>query len=97
MNQPIEVSFDFALDDSNFIISIRANAKFCSSDKYYHVYDFHANGSGSERPSIFPEQEIMKVENGNSSIWVHRDSQMESSLSRAIGKSLENALKLNGI
>jgi hypothetical protein len=94
MNQPIEVNFDFALDDSNFIISIRALAALHPSGSHYHIYDFRATSSQSRSNghSIFPDQEITVIENGNGKTWVHKDSGMETQLSRAIGSSLDRVL-----
>ena len=94
MSQPFEIKFDFALDDSNFIISLRATATKQESGRSFLINDFHANGSHSKLngQSILPEQEIIQLKKGKSTKWVHKDSQMESLLSKAIGNSIDKVL-----
>ncbi len=91
MSQPFEISFDFALDDSDFIVSLRARAELHHSTPYYIVDDFHVRDNPSKKhgPSILPAQEIRKIVCNNKTVWVHKDSEMESMLSRAIGKAIE--------
>ncbi|HET6995805.1 MAG TPA: hypothetical protein VFI06_12525 [Chitinophagaceae bacterium] len=95
MKQPFEIEFDFPLAGSDLVLSFKATATLHHSDPFYVVEDFHnaAIRPGGHDPSIFPEQEIMKVDNSSSSTWIHRDSGRESLLSKAIGKGIERALK----
>jgi hypothetical protein len=95
MNQPFEIKFDFALAHSDLTISLRATAEPHHSELYYVVDNFHFASANSKKDdlSIIPAQEIKQIARGDTSVWVHRDSERESLLSVAIGKAIEGVLK----
>ena len=99
MNPPFEIEFDFPLAHSDLIVSLRATAEIHHSEIYYVVKNFHFAGAKPKENevSMIPEQEIKSVNRNGNAIWVHRESERESQLSKAIGKSLEKYLqKENG-
>ena len=95
MEQPFEIKFDFALAHSDLIISLTATAELHHSDPYYVVDHFHFDGAIQAKDdfSILPAQEIKQVTRGGTRVWVHKDSERESVLSLAIGKSIDHTLK----
>ena len=95
MNQSFTIKFEFALDDSDLIISVIATAELHHSDPYYVVDDFHLTSAtpANNDLSIIPVQEIKQITKGSSQVWVHKDSGRESTLSTAIGKAIEDVLK----
>jgi|SRR6476660_5789753 len=95
MNQSFEIKFDFAEPHSDWIIPVKATAELHHSDPYYVVNDFHLTtcAATTNDLSIIPAQEIKQISRGSSKVWVHRDSERESSLSLAIGKGIEKVLK----
>ncbi len=95
MNQQFEIKFDFALAHSDLIISLSATAELHHSDPYYVIDNFHFAGIKPKESevSIIPAQEIKQITRGDTKVWVHRDSERESMLSLAIGKTIERSAK----
>ncbi|MFI5130726.1 MAG: hypothetical protein ACHQFX_12070 [Chitinophagales bacterium] len=95
MEQPFEIKFDFALAHSDLTISLRATATLHHSHPYYVVDHFHIDGGilAKDDISVLPAQEIKQVIRGGTRVWVHKDSERESLLSLAIGKSIDHTLK----
>jgi len=98
MKKPFEIIFDFPLADPDFIISLKATAELHHSDPYWVVDNFYsANKSSREHhSSILPRQEIKLMKNRGCRSWVHKDSERETVLSKALGKAIENVLNENG-
>ncbi len=95
MNRPFEIRFDFPLAYSDLTISLKATAELHSSDPYFVVSDFHFTHlcRGSDETSILPAQEIKQISSPAGMVWVHKDSEKESLLSRTIGQAIEHLLK----
>ncbi|HEX7844785.1 MAG TPA: hypothetical protein VF476_03230 [Chitinophagaceae bacterium] len=91
MDSPFEIIFDFAVDNSDFIINLRATATLHHSDPYYVVDDFHLTERNpqTESPSVLPRQEIKLLQRDGKRSWVHKDSELETMLSVAIGKAID--------
>jgi hypothetical protein len=98
MNQSFEINFDFALAPSDMTVSLTATAELHHSIPYYVVDHFHFAGVEPEEGqlSFLPPQEIRQITRGDAKIWVHKDSERESILSRAMGKAIEAAWKRSG-
>ena len=95
MSKPFEIIFDFPLADPDLIISLKASAEMHHSDPYYVIDNFHLINSKSNNrdASILPPQEIKKIQEGSSELWVHKDSGRETVLSMALGKAIEETEK----
>ena len=95
MEQPFEIKFDFALAHSDLIISLTATAELHHSDPYYVVDHFHFDGGDLAKDdlSVLPAQEIKQVIRGGTRVWVHKDSERESVLSLALGRSIDRTLQ----
>lgn len=98
MNQPFEIRFDFPLAHSDLIFSLTAIAEIHHSEPFYSVDHFHFAGAppAGNDISVLPAQQIKQVRRGNTSVWVHKDSERESMLSLAMGKAIDEALKNRG-
>ena len=98
MNLPIEIRFEFPLAHSDLAISLRATVTVHHSEIYYVVDDFRFAGENYRQRelSLLPAQEIQKVKRGHADVWVHKDSQRESQLSRALGRAIERQNSLDG-
>ena len=98
MRHPFPITFDFALDDSKIIIVLTAIVEFNAEEEYYTVHSFHsllpdAHPSVSHTLSLLPDQQIKPIILHDNRLWVHRDSERESQLSRIIGKAIDTLLR----
>ena len=89
-----EIKFDFPVASSNLKISLNASAEQHHSDPYYVVQDFFLTDSKrqNEHHSVLPPQEVKRIKQDGSYLWVHKDSERVSELSIAIGKGIEAIL-----
>ena len=89
-----EINFDFPVASSNLKISLNATAELHHSEPYFEVHDFYLanNKKDNEHHSILPAQQVKRMGNDGSYLWVHKDSEKSSELSIAIGKGIESAL-----
>jgi len=79
------IAFNFQVEDSRLIVSLKADVEVHHSKTYYIIKNIRA---GSKRQgSVLPDLAIMK-KHGH---WVHVDSEKESQLSIQVGKSIEAA------
>jgi len=93
MKPQFEISFDFPVAHSNVKVTLRATVELHHSDPYYVVHDFnYGTRDHKDHVSILPRQEIKFIKKGNTSHWVHCDSERESLLSIAIGKAIQETL-----
>lgn len=94
MEPKFEISFNFPLEHSQHTIPLRATAQLHHSDPYYVVDQFHFAGTEkiSNVTSMLPAIEIIyrKSKDGEL-IWLHKDSERESLLSRSVGKAIESS------
>ena len=92
--RPFEIIFDFPMASSNLKISLKATAEVHHSEPYFVVRDFYVADDKYDivHHSVLPKQEIMRRSRDGSFVWVHKDSEMESELSLAIGAGTENVL-----
>lgn len=99
MDKPFEIKFDFPLEHSTYTVPLKAIAELHHSEPYY-VVDFFTFGDkepSKRAVSLLPSIEIKYMKkNGKGGIWVHKDSERESLLSRAIGKAIEKSGKFTG-
>jgi hypothetical protein len=96
MYRPFEIKFDFPLEHSPQAIPLKAKVQLHPSDAYYLVDSFFfdkTNQPGS-LISILPDIEIKYLKTAGKGIWVHKDSELESVLSRAIGNAIEKIRKI---
>jgi hypothetical protein len=94
MDKPFEIKFDFPLEHSNYTIPLRAVAELHHSDPYYVIdaFNFVSQDPSKQTISLLPPIEIKYLRRGSKAgAWVHKDSERESLLSRAIGKAIENS------
>ena len=98
MEKPFRINFDFSLAHSAYILPLSARATLHHSEPYYVVEDFQVAGDKHipGTTSVLPPQEIKKIVSANQTLWVHRDSERETELSMAIGRSIEKARKEKG-
>ena len=91
MKRTFDITFDFSLSSSDFVVRLRAKAEEHHSIEYYVVTDFHPVNAAinSKQPSSLPRQEIRRMKNSNGHSWVHCDSGKETMLSIAIGKAID--------
>lgn len=91
MEKQFEISFNFPLEHSQHTIPLQATVQLHHSDPYYVVDEFRFEGTSmsAKRLSLLPTVEIKLLKKENRSVWVHKDSERESALSRAIGKAIE--------
>jgi len=89
-----EINFDFPVASSNLKISLNATAELHHSEPYFVVHDFYLadNKKDNEHHSFLPTQEIKRIRNNDSYLWVHKDSEKPSELSIAIGNGIDNVL-----
>lgn len=102
MRHPFPISFDFALDDSKIIIVLTAIVEFNAEEGYYTIHSFHsllpdAHPSVSHTLSLLPDQQIKPMIFQDTRLWVHRDSERESQLSRIVGKAIDARLQEQAI
>jgi hypothetical protein len=95
MNQPLEISFDFALAPSSFVIRLQATAELHHSEPFYIVDNIQVAGvrHPQHQSPALPEFEIKKIKRDGEMVWVHCDSEKESLLSMAAGEAIEKARK----
>lgn len=95
MGKPFAIQFEFPAEHSGFTVAVKATAQLHHSEPYYVVQVFHLADRKSPRPippiSILPAQEIRSLKKGNTGSWVHKDSERESMLSLAPGKTIEES------
>lgn len=94
MRKPFEISFDFPMASSNLKISLHATVETHHSEPYFLVHNFYfpEHKGNSDRPSVLPGQEIIRIKRNGFYSWVHKDSRQESELSLAIGHGIEALL-----
>jgi len=102
MKHPFPITFDFALDDSKIIIVLTAIVELNEEEGYYTVHSFHsllpdAHPSVSHTLSLLPDQQIKPIMFQSERLWVHRDSERESQLSRIIGKAIDTLVQEHAI
>jgi len=95
MHMPFEIKFDFPLDHSSYIIALKARVHRC--DTYYMIDSFLFETTNHPEPliSILPGIEIKYLKTAKRRTWVHKDSERESFLSRAIGTAIEKSGKFS--
>jgi hypothetical protein len=95
MKQPFEIKFDFPLAHSDLTVPLRATAEIHHSDIYFIVRNFNLAGTETQKPDVYmiPDQEIKFIRRDSERVWVHRESERESMLSRSIGKAIEKFAK----
>jgi len=96
MNTQFEIKFDFPLDHSSYTIALKANVQFHPLESYYRVdsFLFEETDQSKSLSSLLPGIEIKYIKTDKKGIWVHKDSERESSLSSAIGKAIEKVANL---
>jgi hypothetical protein len=96
MDVPFEIKFDFPLEYSSYTILLKARVQLHSSETYYLVdsFFFDKTSQPGSLISILPDIEIQYLKTAKKGIWVHKDSERESVLSRAIGKAIEKSRKI---
>lgn len=92
MEKSFEIKFDFPVAHSDISVALKATAELHHSDPYYIVHSFRYPSTDTHKQtiSILPVQEIKVLEKGKQRLWVHRDSERESLLSRALGKAIDS-------
>ena len=92
--RPFEIKFDFPVASSTLKISLNATAEFHHSEPYFVVHNFYLANHKSDQGhhSILPDQEIKRINQDGTLVWVHKDSERSSQLSLAIGLGLEKVL-----
>ncbi|MDF2380698.1 hypothetical protein JMG10_04425 [Nostoc ellipsosporum NOK] len=92
MNKAITISFNFPLEESRYVLTLEATVEQIAVDPVYRVYDFRITGRKTGLP-LLPPQEIKPIPlpaaDGTQKIWVHKDSEKESAISRALGNAIE--------
>ncbi|HKO81428.1 MAG TPA: hypothetical protein VJU78_13575 [Chitinophagaceae bacterium] len=91
MDKPFEIRFDFPLEHSSYSVALKARVQVHSSQDYYAVdsFFFETTNQSKEIISILPGVEIKYLKTDKKGTWVHKDSERESLLSRAIGEAIE--------
>lgn len=83
LTAPDHIRFTFVMEPAKFAIEMQADVQRHEFQAFYTISNFIVSGHLGE--SIFPEIHIKK-KSGN---WIHTDSEKETDLSRAVGKSLD--------
>ena len=93
MDIPFEIKFDFPLDHSPYTIALKARVCLHASETYYVVdsFLFEKTNQPKSHSSILPDIEIKYLKTAEKGIWVHKDSERESLLSRTIGQAIEKS------
>src|ERR1700754_1957025 len=92
MEEPFKIKFDFSIAHTDVIVSLSATPQLHHSIPYYIVEGFSfASLKQGESVSVLPPQEVRLLKKGKLRMWVHKDSERESLLSKAIGKAIEES------
>ena len=79
------IQFNFVLDKGRLEVFLEADIERDVRDGYFFVKNFRKPGNG--HTSILPEIMITKVGDR----WVHRDSGLQTELSKAVGEAIDSA------
>lgn len=90
MHKTFTISFNFPLEESSYVLALEATVEQIAGDPVYRVRDFRMSGKQNGLP-LLPPQEIKPVRppSADDKIWVHKDSEKESVISRILGKAIE--------
>ena len=99
MDMPFEIKFDFAPEYSPYTIALKARVRLHASETYYVVdsFLFEKTDQSKSSRSILPEIEIKYLKTATKGIWVHKDSERESLLSRTIGQAIAKSGRIYGL
>lgn len=101
MDRPFEIIFDFPLENSSYTITLKAIAQLHHSEPYYVIDSFSFDETSLPRSlksldSLIPPIELKYIKTSKKGKWVHKDSERESELGRAIGKAIEKSGRFTG-
>ncbi|MGZ8510090.1 MAG: hypothetical protein ACXWWA_06915 [Chitinophagaceae bacterium] len=101
MERPFEIIFDFPLENSAYTITLKATVQLHHSEPYYVIDSLSFDGTSIPKSlksldSLLPPIELQYIKTSKKGKWVHKDSERESSVSRAIGKAIEKSGRFSG-
>jgi len=81
--QSYTIAFTYLLENGKIKVDLIADVEEHHSDIWYHVKNFRTVNSGVRH--VLPDVQLKK----HKGLWVHKDSEKETDLSRAIGAVLD--------
>ena len=83
MTNSYTIAFTYFVENGKMKVDLVADVDEHHSDTWYHVKNLRTTKSGIRQ--ILPDVQLKKVKG----TWVHKDSERETDLSRAIGAALD--------
>jgi len=80
MAESFDIAFDYVLEGISTPVHLNACVAIHPSDTYYTV-----SGISTRNGHVLPDQHIKKRKGR----WVHKDSELESELSKIIGRAID--------
>jgi hypothetical protein len=101
VDKSFEILFDFPLENSSYSIALKAIVQLHHSEPYYVIDSFSFDETSLPKSiksldSLLPPIELKYIKTPKKEKWVHKDSERESALSRAIGKAIEKSDHFTG-